>query len=71
ANAGMSDEQLAELLNWTLETFDKEHLPADFTPFTAGEVASGRAQPLVSEAAVMRETLRGKFAGGKASGGGN
>lgn len=71
ANAGMSDEQLAELLNWTLETFDKEHLPADFTPFTAGEVASGRAQPLVSEAAVMRETLRGKFAGGEASGGGN
>jgi len=62
ANAGMSNDQLAELLNWTLATFDKGNMPADFAPFTTEEVAAGRAHPLVSEAAIMRETLRGKFA---------
>ena len=62
ANAGMPDDQLAELLNWTLAAFDKDHLPKDFSPFTAQEMAAGRARPLVSEAAIMRESLRGKFA---------
>lgn len=61
ANAGMPDEQLAELLNWTLATFDREHLPADFSPFTKEEIAAGRVRPLVSEAPVMREALRKGF----------
>ncbi len=61
ANAGMPDDQLAELLNWTLATFDSEHLPADFAPFTPEEISAGRARPLVSEAPVIREALRKKF----------
>jgi mono/diheme cytochrome c family protein len=61
ANAGLGDEELAELLNWTLATFDKDHLPADFAPFTAQEVGTGRAHPLVSDAATMRDALRLKF----------
>lgn len=61
ANAGLNDEQLAELLNWTLATFDRQHLPQDFSPFSATEIATGRARPLVSDAALMREALRAKF----------
>lgn len=61
ANAGMPDDQLAELLNWTLATFDSEHLPPDFAPFTAEEISAGRGRPLVSEAPIIREALRKKF----------
>lgn len=61
ANAGLGEEELAELLNWTLATFDKGNLPADFTPFTAAEMRAGRAHPLISDAAAARTALRGKF----------
>ncbi len=61
ANAGLDNAQLAELLNWTLGTFDRQHVPNDFSPFTAEEMAAGRARPLVSDAAMMREALRNKF----------
>lgn len=61
ANAGLDDAQLAELLNWTLATFDRQHLPSGFSPFSAEEMATGRAHPLVSDAAVMRESLRKKI----------
>lgn len=61
ANAGLDNAQLAELLNWTLATFDRRHLPDGFAPYTAEELASGRSRPLVSDAATMRETLRRKF----------
>jgi mono/diheme cytochrome c family protein len=61
ANAGLDNAQLAELLNWTLSTFDKSHLPGEFAPFTADEIATGRARPLVSDAALMREALRKRF----------
>ncbi len=62
---GLTNDQLAELLNWTLATFDKDHLPTDFAPFTETEVAAGRAQPLVGEAPVMRAALRQKFTAGE------
>lgn len=61
ANAAVSDDQLAELLNWTLSTFDAEHVPADFTPFTTDEMTAGRRHPYVSEAAQIRATLVEKF----------
>ncbi|HBK91701.1 MAG TPA: cytochrome C [Parvularcula sp.] len=61
ANAGLSDDQLAELLNWTLATFDAAHLPESFTPFSAAELAAGRKAPLVSDAARMRGDLVKKF----------
>lgn len=64
-NAGLDNAQLAELLNWTLATFDSEHVPADFEPFTSEEIAAGRAHPLVSDAARMREALIGKFTAGQ------
>lgn len=70
ANAGLADDQLAELLNWTLATFDRDHLPADFAPFTKEELSAGRARPLVSEAPAMRAALRRKFPAEEASAGG-
>ncbi len=59
ANAGLPDDQLAELLNWTLATFDAPHVPEAFNPFTASDMAAGRRAPLVSDAPRLRETLIG------------
>lgn len=70
ANAGLPDDQLAELLNWTLTTFDGAHIPAEFNPYTAAEVAAGRKAPLVAEAARMRELLITRFSVGAGAQGG-
>lgn len=45
ANAALSDERLAELLNWMLATLSAEQLPADFVPFEAAEVKRLRRVP--------------------------
>jgi mono/diheme cytochrome c family protein len=47
ASALISDEELAELMNWLLETFSKEQLPADFKPYTAAEAGTLRKHPLI------------------------
>ena len=43
ANSQLSDARLALLLSWTLRTFDGAHVPADFEPYSADEVARLRA----------------------------
>jgi mono/diheme cytochrome c family protein len=70
ANAGLPDDQLAELLNWTLATFDAEHLPEIFEPFSSADVAAGRKAPLVSEAARVREEIMKRFVNAARAGGG-
>lgn len=57
ATAALPDDQLAELLNWTLTRFDAAHLPADFAPYTAKEVGRLRLRPLRTEAAQTRADL--------------
>lgn len=57
AFAPLSDADLAALLNWSLATFDPQHLPADFRPYTAAEVGRLRGAPLVSEAAEVRQQM--------------
>lgn len=52
----LSDADVAALTNWMLERFDPEHVPEDFTPYTAAEVARYRRAPLTDVAAV-RERL--------------
>lgn len=69
ANAGLPDDQLAELLNWTLATFDAEHMPSAFSPYSADDVAAGRKAPLISEAARMREEIMAKFENAARAGG--
>ena len=59
ANAPLSDARLAATLNWMLETFDAEHLPADFEAFTGDEVAVLRGQGLTAGARrILLERLR-------------
>jgi hypothetical protein len=57
ATSALPSADLAELMNWMFWRFDKEHLPADFVPFTAGEIERLRAQPLRLEASQMRSDL--------------
>lgn len=47
ATSKLNDADLAEVLNWCLNNFAGESLPADgFTPYTPEEVALLRARPL-------------------------
>jgi hypothetical protein len=46
-------------MNWMLWRFDKEHLPANFQPFTAAEIGRLRGAPLRLEASQMRAELLG------------
>ncbi len=45
AHAALTDEEVAELMNWLLVTFSGEQLPQDFVPFAAPEVRALRASP--------------------------
>jgi cytochrome c553 len=57
ATSPLSNEDLANLVNWMFWRFDKEHMPADFLPFTAEEIGRLRARPLRLEASQMRSEL--------------
>lgn len=46
STAPLSDQALARLVNWTLWTFDPQHMPDDFEPFRAEEVGVLRKKPL-------------------------
>ncbi|MEM1103403.1 MAG: cytochrome C [Pseudomonadota bacterium] len=58
ANAALTDAELAEVMNWTLATFDPDHIPADFEPITADEIAEGRRQRLTTKAFDMRDEVK-------------
>jgi len=60
ATSALPSGDLAELMNWMFWRFDKEHLPADFVPFTAEEIGRLRTQPLRLEASQMRGDLLNK-----------
>lgn len=57
ATSPLGNDALADLVNWMLVKFDPEHLPENFTPYTAGEIAILRAHPLITEAGAVRENL--------------
>lgn len=57
ADAALPDDELAELLNWTLRRFDPKHLRANFKPYTAQEIGKLRQAPLRTDAAKMRATI--------------
>ena len=46
AQAPISDADLAEVLNWTLATFNSSTLPEDFEPLTPEEVGTSRSNIL-------------------------
>ena len=57
ATVDLDDERLANLVNWTLFTFDPEHVPVGFRPYTAAEIGQLRQHPLRLERAGMRARL--------------
>jgi cytochrome c553 len=57
ATSPLSDADLAEVMNWMLWRFDREHIPADFKAFTAAEVGALRQRPLRLEASQVRADL--------------
>jgi mono/diheme cytochrome c family protein len=57
SQAGLDDAALAAVLNWMVAHFDREHVPADFTPYTAAEVGPLRKQPLTDLERVRSELL--------------
>jgi mono/diheme cytochrome c family protein len=46
--AGLSDDDIAQLLNHVLTVFNANHLPKDFKRFTAREVEQDRSRPMTS-----------------------
>ena len=57
AASPLSSADLSEVMNWMLWRFDREHLPADFHPYSAAEIAKLRGSPLRLEASRMRAEL--------------
>jgi len=55
AQAPLTDEQLAAVLNWVLLEFNGETLPADFRPLRAAEVARSRASVLADPVKLRKE----------------
>jgi mono/diheme cytochrome c family protein len=53
----LSNADLSEVVNWMLWRFDKEHIPANFQPFTAAEIGQLRSAPLRLEASLLRAAL--------------
>lgn len=64
AQAHLSDEQLARLLNWLLQTYGKAQLPADFAPYTAAEVGALRRHKPEQVIALRRRVVAGLVAAG-------
>lgn len=57
ATTDLPDDRLTDLVNWTLYRFDAADVPADFKPYTVGEVARLRKNPLRLERAETRAGL--------------
>lgn len=57
ATTNLDDARLANLVNWTLYRFDAGHIPTNFHPYTAAELARLRQDPLRLERAAMRARL--------------
>ena len=57
ATSPLSSADLSEVVNWMLWRFDKEHIPANFQPYTAAEIGQLRGAPLRLEASQMRAEL--------------
>lgn len=58
AQAPLDDAELAAVLNWIVRRFGPAEAVADFTPFSAAEVARHRAHPLIDVEPLRRELLR-------------
>lgn len=62
SQAPISDAELAALVNWMLETFNRHTLPAEYAPLTEDEVRRWRPDWLL-EVAAERQELLARLAG--------
>jgi cytochrome c len=60
AQSLLTDSERAEVLNWIVRTFDRAHLPANFLPYTAAELARWRFDP-ISQPGIIRANLTAQF----------
>lgn len=56
SNSALSDQELADVLNWLLLTMNRAALPKDFQPYTAQEIAAHR-RPALTDVASARAGL--------------
>ena len=56
SQSSLNDADVARLLNWLVRSLSREQVPADFQPYTTGEVSRLRAQPL-SDAPAVRQRV--------------
>jgi mono/diheme cytochrome c family protein len=61
AGSALRDSEIAELMNWLLQTYSENQLPDPYAPFTESEVAALRANPEPDPAAA-REAILGRLA---------
>ena len=57
ASTDLSDERLAQLLNWTLYRFDPANIPVGFQPYTPAELGALRKTPLRLDRLEVRNRL--------------
>jgi mono/diheme cytochrome c family protein len=56
--SGLDDRQVADVMNWVLNTLARASAPEAAAPFTAEEVGRARAQPLVDVAATRARLVQ-------------
>lgn len=56
--AALPDDEIAELMNWLINTYSAEQRPAEFVPYTQSEVnilrQSPEADPLTTRSRILR-----------------
>jgi hypothetical protein len=57
AQSGLTDAEIAAILNWTLLEFSRNELPENFRPYDGREVAGYRAGRLIDVAPVRARLL--------------
>lgn len=62
ATVDLDDQRLANLVNWTIYTFDPQPVPKDFRPYTPAEPGRLRQNPLLLERAETRARLVARLA---------
>jgi len=57
AQSALTDAEVAAVLNWILQNFSRDVLPADFQPYSEEEISRYRHQPLADVSAVRAELM--------------
>jgi mono/diheme cytochrome c family protein len=58
ANSPLSDQEIADVLNWLLATFNRRELPSGFKPYTVDEIGRLRPHPMTRVLDTRRELAR-------------